>query len=59
MASSITPTNYGLFPYGTVSYVAYLSNQAPVTLIATPLVVETLTNKFLPADVKVYYSVKV
>lgn len=58
MATIISPTNYGLLSYGKVSYVAYLSLQAPVIIATRPLVIETLTNKFLPAFVKVYYSVQ-
>lgn len=57
MSNSITPSNYGLLPYGKVSYVAYLSFQAPVTTISTPLVLETLVSALIPANVKVYFSV--
>lgn len=56
--STISPTNAGLLPCGTVSCAAYLSNQAPIIVVSQPLVIETLTNKFLPAFVKVYYSVQ-
>ena len=59
MSVTISPTNYGLLSYGVVSYAAYFSNQVPITIVTPPLVVETLTNQFLPAFVKVYYSVQV
>jgi hypothetical protein len=53
----ITPTNYGLVPYGIASYSSYLASQIPPTPSPLPIpLVETLGDGILPAFVKVFWE---
>jgi hypothetical protein len=58
MATVISPTNYGLVPYGIASYASYFSSQSPVIVVTPPLIMEALVTTLIPADVKVYFSIQ-